>query len=40
MTGNQDLQKLERRTYRGFYSDGIIDIYVGISLLWIGVAWI
>jgi hypothetical protein len=40
MTGNQDLQKLERRTYRGFYSDGIIDIYAGISLLWIGVAWI
>ena len=40
MTGNQDLQNLERRTYRGFYSDGIIDIYVGISLLWIGVAWI
>jgi heme/copper-type cytochrome/quinol oxidase subunit 3 len=40
VTGNQDLQNLERRTYRGFYSDGIIDIYIGISLLWIGVAWI
>ena len=40
MTGHQDLQNLERRTYRDFYSDGIIDIYVGISLLGIGVAWI
>jgi hypothetical protein len=40
MAGDQDLQNLERRTYRDFYSDGIIDIYVGISLLWIGVAWI
>lgn len=40
MTGHQDLQNLERRTYRDFYSDGIIDTYIGISLLWIGVAWI
>jgi hypothetical protein len=40
MTGNQDLQNLERQTYRDSYSDGIIDIYIGISLLWIGVAWI
>ena len=40
MTDNQDLQNLERQTYRDSYSDGIIDIYIGISLLWIGVAWI
>jgi hypothetical protein len=40
MTGNQDLQNLERQTYRDSYSDGTIDIYIGISLLWIGVAWI
>lgn len=40
MTGNQDLQNLERQTYRDSYADGIIDIYIGISLLWIGVAWI
>ena len=40
MTSNQDLQNLERQTYRDSYSDGIIDIYVGISLLWMGVAWI
>lgn len=40
MTSNQDLQNLERSTYRDLYSDGIIDIYIGISLLWIGVAWI
>jgi hypothetical protein len=40
VTRNQDLQNLERRTYRDSYSNGIIDIYIGISLLWIGAAWI
>jgi hypothetical protein len=40
MTRNQDLQNLEEHTYRDSYSNGIIDIYIGISLLWIGVAWI
>ena len=40
MTGNHDLQNLEQQTYRDSYSNGIIDIYIGISLLWIGVAWI
>jgi hypothetical protein len=40
MTSNQDLRNLEQQTYRYSYSDGIVDIYIGISLLWIGVAWI
>jgi hypothetical protein len=40
MTRNHDLRHLEQRTYRDSYSNGIIDIYIGISLLWIGVAWI
>jgi hypothetical protein len=40
MTSNQELRNLEQRTYRDTYADGIIDIYIGISLLWIGVAWI
>ena len=37
---NQDLQNLEQPTCRGSYADGIIDVYIGISLFWIGVAWI
>lgn len=40
MAGDQDLQNLERQTYRDFYSDGIIDVFIGISLLWMGIAWI
>lgn len=38
---NQDtLQSLENQAYRRAYSDGIIDLFVGASLLWIGAAWI
>lgn len=40
MTNNQDLRNLEQQTYRDTYSDGIVDFYIGISLLWIGAAWI
>jgi len=40
MTRQQDMEKLERGAYRASYSDGIIDIFVGISLMWIGIAWI
>jgi len=40
MANEQDLQALEREAYHGSYSDGIIDIFVGVSLLWIGVAWL
>lgn len=34
------LQALETRAYQRAYSDGIIDLFVGISLLWIGSAWL
>ena len=34
------MQALESQTYRASYSDGIIDLLVGASLLWIGIAWI
>jgi hypothetical protein len=40
MTDPQDLTMLESQAYRRSYSDGIIDIYVGLSLLWIGGAWL
>ena len=31
---------LEREAYRSSYSDGIIDLFGGLSLLWIGAAWL
>ena len=34
------LEHLEERAYRETYSDGLIDIFVGLSLVWIGAAWI
>lgn len=40
MTDDRDLRALERTAYHDSYSDGIIDIFVGASLVWIGVAWI
>jgi hypothetical protein len=40
MTDHRDLEELERGAYRASYSDGIIDIFVGASLLWIGAIWI
>ncbi|MCP4966281.1 MAG: hypothetical protein GY926_13745 [bacterium] len=38
MQGN--LVDLERATYRASYLDGIIDLFVGGSLLWIGAIWV
>lgn len=40
MIDNQDLRDFERATYHDSYSNGIADIYIGMSLLWIGIAWI
>lgn len=40
MSGPETLQSLEARAYQRAYSDGIIDLFVGISLVWIGSAWI
>lgn len=35
-----DIAALERSTYRARWSDGLFDLYAGLSLLWIGVAWL
>lgn len=40
MDASPNLEGLERRAYRSSYSDGIIDIFVGMSLLVIGATWI
>ncbi len=40
MDVNRDLEAIERDAYRAAYSDGIIDIFVGLSLLVIGAIWI
>jgi hypothetical protein len=40
MAQQRDVEALERGAYRATYSDGIIDIFVGISLMWVGAVWI
>lgn len=40
MDASSDLEALEHRAYRSSYSDGIIDIFVGVSLLVIGAIWV
>lgn len=40
MAPTDNLDSLEQAAYRDAYSDGIIDLFVGASLLWIGTAWI
>ncbi len=35
-----DLEAMERDAYRASYADGIVDIFVGLSFLVIGVIWI
>lgn len=35
-----DLEVLESEAYTRSFADGIIDLFVGLSILWIGVAWI
>lgn len=40
MINTPDLETLKRASYRDTYSDGILDIFVGVSFLWIGSAWI
>jgi hypothetical protein len=39
MSEQVDLQAMEQEAYRAWWSDGIVDIYVGLSLLWIGAMW-
>ncbi len=40
MDTNADLEAIEREAYRSSYSDGIIDVFVGLSLLVIGAIWV
>lgn len=40
MNASQDLKALEQQAYLETYSDGSIDLFVGLSLIWIGAAWI
>lgn len=40
MSIGNSLQSMEQSAYRRAYSDGIIDLFVGISFLWIGAVWI
>jgi len=40
MTSEHDLKALEQEAFSNAYSDGIFDLFVGISLIWIGIAWL
>ena len=40
MDAGHDLKTLEQQAYLETYSDGTIDLFVGLSLTWIGAAWI
>jgi hypothetical protein len=35
-----NLERLEERAWRESFSDGLIDLYFGLSLVWIGAAWL
>ena len=39
MTTPVELKELEQKTYRAAHSDGVIDLFVGASMVVIGVAW-
>ena len=39
MSARADLAAMEQETYRAYWSDGIVDIYLGLSLLFIGAMW-
>jgi hypothetical protein len=40
MNNDPELATLESGAYRDSYSDGMVDAFVGLALLWIGIAWI
>jgi hypothetical protein len=40
VTNLPDLKELEQRNYKATHSDGVIDVFVGISMVVIGVTWI
>jgi hypothetical protein len=35
-----DLEQLETTAYRESYSDGVVDLFAGLSLIWIGACWL
>jgi hypothetical protein len=35
-----DVKQLEASAYRESFSDGLVDMFVGLGLLWIGASWI
>lgn len=39
MSQHADPRVAERKAYQASWSDGIVDIFVGLSLLWIGFMW-
>lgn len=40
MSSEQHLDALEREAYRASYDDGVVDLFVGLSLIWMGASWI
>lgn len=39
-TGTSDLEQIERKAYQTIWEDGLIDIFVGLTLFLIGVFWV
>lgn len=40
MSGRPDVDQLESDVYRSRFDDGSIEIFLGLSLVWIGCAWV
>jgi len=40
MARNDSLGKLEADTYRTRFDDGLFDLFIGITLLWMGAVWL
>ena len=39
MSDASELGKIEADAYRSRFDDGLLDLYIGIALLWIGASW-
>jgi hypothetical protein len=40
MTHPPELKEFEQKAYSATHSDGVLDVFVGLSLAWIGAAWL
>ncbi len=40
MTNSPELREFERRSYGAAYADGVIDMFIGISMAWLGAMWL